>query len=97
MARLTNHKVISVGDLVQIVRARACCAEHTGWGHVFRVKKIETDDYACHYCKKDVGIMTVAWGEGLSGAEISRLKRIPPLDEIESWDENFKLDHREPA
>ena len=91
-----TDRAIAVGDLVQIVRARTCCAEHTGWGKCFRVAEIHDIALYCCYCKTELPKQVYAFGEG-SGAEIHRLKRIPPLDELESLDHEHKLDVRQPA
>jgi hypothetical protein len=89
-------KPISVGDLVVIVRLRECCPENSMIGLIYRVKSLRNDAYRCHYC----GLphdrrFTVAWGEGEVGANVERLKRIPPLSELES--EKQKEDLREPV
>ena len=82
-----SNKPISAGDLVQIVRNRRCgCTTYMGL--VFVVKSIATSAKGgyCHLCLGDtypVGTVRAEtpWG-GYS--ELSRLKRIPPLDELES-------------
>jgi hypothetical protein len=89
-------KPISVGDLVVIVRLRECCPENTKLGLIYRVNSLRTAEYACHYCgKPHGGQWTVAWGEGNVGANVVRLKRIPPLSDLEG--ERTQEDIREPA
>lgn len=91
-------KPISVGDLVVIVKSRECCPERSRFGFIFMVERIETDEFRCTYCKKDhLGLRTIAWGSGKTGADISRLKRIPPLGELENSEWADKLDTRQPA
>jgi hypothetical protein len=89
-------KPISVGDLVQIIRERICCQHETAWGHVFVVSKITKELCLCSYCGKDIGLQVIAWTEDINeGAELMRLKRIPPLSELEG--ERIEGNIREPA
>jgi hypothetical protein len=89
---------IKVGDLVQIVRARECCPQHTAWGLIYTVTKIKTTVYKCCFCDtryNNNNPSTMVWGEGTIGASPHRLKRIPPLDELEG--QRTEEDLREPA
>ena len=83
-----DMKPIAVGDLVQIVRQRKCCPEETRWGFTFIVESIQhSESWRCSHCGMTMQADTVAWGGGpKSGAALSRLKRIPPLEELESND-----------
>ena len=78
---------IKVGDLVQVVRPRFCCPDKTRWGKVFVVGSIGLGpQYQCPYCNSYYTAETsCAWevDSTFKGCELSRLKRIPPLDELE--------------
>lgn len=74
---------IKVGDLVQIVRARYCCPEKTAWGHIFVVDAITTANSICIYCGRELGLQATAWTGDWCAAEVERLKRIPPLSELD--------------
>ena len=76
---------IKVGDLVVVIKPRECCPERSNLGFIFRVAKITHGEVYCCYCKRDhKDIMTAVWADdGVSGASLPRLKRIPPLDELE--------------
>lgn len=82
------NEPIKVGDLVQIVRAKPCGCRN-GLGAIFVVSSITTgaDGHVCRVCH-------FVWGQdrgGVSGIngyfdfciDPKRLKRIPPLDELE--------------
>ena len=74
-------KPISVGDLVQVVKPRVCCGDASGLGKVFKVGGFHTGSF-CMAC----GIVAVDVAEiagDFRSCEISRLKRIPPLEELD--------------
>ena len=78
---------IKVGDLVQVIKQASCgCHEHLG--HVFVVEEVLpawADGY-CTKCRRTIipsGEMVAAWPDW-GYTELSRLKRIPPLSELES-------------
>jgi hypothetical protein len=89
-------KPISVGDLVVVVRGMPCCGALTKRnGLFFKVSAISPDNgAACDSCGKIGGEMHAKDENGLR-FDISRLKRIPPLSELES--EKRDEDLREPA
>lgn len=80
-------KPISVGDLVQVVRPSFCCGSLTELGKTFRVEELQEARWT--YC-------TECNARGLPGGVIARgtspyvsfintrLKPIPPLEELES-------------
>ena len=77
-------KPISVGDLVQIVRPALCCGSTNYLGWMFKVSDIATTGTSrCTYC--GVSDRTVDAQDAVDGlwTDIKRLKRIPPLDELE--------------
>lgn len=73
---------ISVGDLVQVVRA-GCCEDHTG--KVGKVEHAYSGAGNCPSCGADhLGAPSVLLdGIPRAGFRISWLKRIPPLSELE--------------
>ncbi len=89
-------KPIAVGDLVQVVKQRRCCVERTKWGDIYQVSAISSGVFQCIYCGKisDV-LIDVAYDDAGDCCEIDRLKRIPPLDELEGQSTEEKL--KEPA
>ena len=87
-----RDRPIAVGDLVQVVRPTPCCGNETALGITYRVvSKNSAWRYACIYCgaslEGDVADKMLGFG-----ALVSRLKRIPPLDELEGerTDETLK-------
>ena len=76
---------IKVGDLVMIVKVRECCPEHTAWGLPYRVIRIQHGRFRCSFCNKEHDRkLTIAWGSGTVGADLLRIKKIPPFPELES-------------
>jgi hypothetical protein len=101
-----SDKPISVGDLVVVVRPtpHGC---HGGVGHVFQVTNIRQPrvnavgivNVKCHWCgfrvqQKWNGRALMAEG-GEAAVALRRLKRFPPLPELES--ERTEENIREPA
>lgn len=87
---------IKVGDLVMVVCGSACCdSRHTnGW--IFVVDNFYTGDFgACRNCgKRGRGTLARRAGDK-DGWDLPRLKRIPPLPELEG--QRTQEDIREPA
>ena len=81
---------IQVGDLVQVIYPLPCCKANGSFGLIFIVKHIERST-RCPLCKMDTshefraGNAEVGIGNGFV---LSRLKKIPPLSELE--DTNIK-------
>ena len=76
---------IQVGDLVVVVRQRRCGCYSKSYGAVFEVADIRAaDDYRYYGCDHlsylEVGAEST---NKQHFVEISRLKRIPPLSELE--------------
>ena len=90
-----SDRPIQVGDLVQIIRARGCCPDHTSWGYTFVVSKIMDSNWVCLYCGKEHERLLCAFEKDTCIAETRRLKRIPPLEELEGQRTEEKL--KEPA
>ena len=87
---------IKVGDLVQVVRGVPCCGGFNKLGVTFKVVRFLTlSGRICGWC----GVTTTrnnACGSGMvSGYDVARLKRIPPLEELEG--ERTEETLREPA
>lgn len=76
---------IAVGDLVVIVRPRECGCT-TAIGRVFRVSGLITDFHHCKNCGHKTWPRKYLLATGFEdhGYSLNRLKRIPPLDELES-------------
>ena len=82
---------IAVGDLVVVVKPTMCCGNRTRLGHIFRVNYLgpsPTKHLRCVYCANRERVLvyvspfqSVPTGDGYP---LERLKRIPPLDELES-------------
>jgi hypothetical protein len=92
---------IKVGDLVVVVRPRRCgCAHSIGW--VFKVASVAPSPRGgyCAMCGKDTfepGTLR-AYNEAADGySELSRLKRIPPLGELEGAEVREALPDRIPT
>ena len=85
----SNQRPIAVGDLVAVVRLKPC--GHGQPGFIFRVGQIRTTETGKHGCitcgasPKENGLIAVAVGHSHDSLSIPlwRLKRIPPLDELE--------------
>ena len=80
---------ISVGDLVVIVRASHCCGRDKTLGRIFTVEAISSTNYQCRRCKVITEASLCAWRDGWV-VPLSRLKRIPPLAELEQTTEQEK-------
>lgn len=91
------ERPIAVGDLVQVVRPRPCCPEKSRLGGTFTVTAIRDGAWLeCAFCHKvadaDTAELSAFPGRWI---ERFRLKRIPPLDELEG--QRIQEDLREPA
>src|SRR5690348_13823936 len=82
-------KPISVGDLVQVVRTPKCGCTTT-LGLIFRVASFTHEEWtACGTCRAEGGSKVLADSSinspngGTYGFETHRLKRIPPLEELD--------------
>lgn len=94
-----SERPIQVGDLVQVIKAQPCCGSIGTVGQVFVVKNIRQPrggGSSCSYCfaVSFKGLFAEGKQDG-SLTHLSRLKRIPPLDELEGQKTEEKL--KEPA
>jgi len=76
------NKQISVGDLVMVVKPSLCCGNNEYNGVIFLVAEISTHLAACGVCGRESEELR-AFKNDDAGYLISRLKRIPPLSELE--------------
>src|SRR5689334_9021055 len=78
-----SDRPISVGDLVQVVRPTPCCGQFSGRYPFFRVGGIKSGYWECAICG-EYRTANAAQVEGVAYyADLHRLKRIPPLSELE--------------
>ncbi len=80
---MTDRAAIQVGDLVQVVRPTYCCGYDKNVGKVATVSRLPRPTQRCPSCRH---IATASDSVVLSDDlcyERSRLKRIPPLSELE--------------
>lgn len=90
------NRPIQVGDLVQVVKPMHCCGGTNDLGRVFVVHEFYTDGSFCSNCgTPSNGELILFDSVGEDGAHPHRLKRIPPLEELEGQRTEEKL--REPA
>ena len=78
---------IKVGDLVMVVRGRYCCGHETGHeGSIFTVTRFYTPNprfEKCKFCDRpDVEMGAYGLPQRMS-IDVYRLKRIPPLSELD--------------
>ena len=71
---------IKVGDLVVVVRPRTCCGNMKAIGRLFVVQSF--GDFSWCECGQKQH-WSVAYLDDWYRCEVSRLKRIPPLSELE--------------
>lgn len=90
-----SDKPIQVGDLVQVVRPTLCCGQTKAIGMIYQVVSFNSmKSYKCDSCGGITNLLVADRGFGW-GANVCRLKRIPPLSELESRRTEEVL--REPA
>ena len=78
-----NNRPIQVGDLVQVVRGMPCCGAVTPMqGHIFKVTGFKETKGKCKNCSARANGWMSAKG-GMFPIDVPRLKRIPPLSELE--------------
>jgi hypothetical protein len=82
---------IKVGDLACVVRAAPCCGSSVAIGTIFRVSEVANEDGACGTCGA-ASVDVQAYETDQYAYLVTRLKRIPPLEELEGEkrDENLK-------
>ena len=75
---------IAPGDLVVVVKPVPCCGHSGSVGETFRVKELAHVRWHCVRCGKVHDASLVARRVGHPWVYLlARLKRIPPLDELE--------------
>lgn len=81
-----DDRPIQVGDLVQVIKPSLCCNNITYLGDIFVVSAMEKkSSRRCLNCgKKYEPTIVVEGHQSGIGAFLYRLKRIPPLSELES-------------
>ena len=87
-------KPISVGDLVVVVRGTKCCGAGRHVGKIFKVTGFIDQGYiACSACGRVRSVqLRTAFGISIHpGYDVNRLKRIPPLSELEGERTEEKL------
>lgn len=87
-------KPISEGDLVVVAYPTPCCGSTYGMGWIFRAGPKGTS-YSCVKCGASLAELTFDGAPNGLMTRASRLKRIPPFDELEG--EKTQEDIREPA
>lgn len=88
-------KPISVGDLVQVIKPRPCCGLPDTLGRILTVTRVAKKFLRCTSCgERRPNVNAFLLSDNLS-YEALRLKRIPPLSELESEKNDSKL--AEPA
>ena len=96
-----SARPIAVGDLVMVVKPPLCPKnQDSAIGHIFCVDEIalSAPDRVCPSCFVRHSFLDntlLARPAGEAGFALSRLKRIPPLDELEGQRTEEKL--KEPA
>ena len=89
-----SDRPIQVGDLVMVVKAIPCCGTIGQWmGKIFTVVAF-APTWTCAKCKKTT-FATAAMIDSHWRQPLVRLKRIPPLEELEGQRTEEKL--KEPA
>lgn len=86
---------IKVGDLVMVVRATQCCGNVAANGWTYIVRRLVPGPFVCYGCRKSSNEPSAFGAPDGSMVRLSRLKRIPPLSELEG--ERTQEDIREPA
>ena len=85
-----KDKPISVGDMAMVIKLKSCCRKGQ-LGFIFTVSKISIGVARCTHCGAQHESLFAYSGEIENGrarcVRIDRLKRIPPLDELETTKE----------
>lgn len=93
---------IQVGDFVVVVKPTKCSCPQNGLGRIFKVSAINPGSSDWWFCPTCGGKFKKLVGEGPSAVDedgkqrgLHRLKRIPPLEELEG--QRTQEDMKEPA
>lgn len=73
---------IKAGDLVMVVKPTRCCESSHAIGKVFLVTSVGIETCNCLICGKEERMVVALVSTGLRG-DITRLKKIPPLSDLE--------------
>ncbi len=87
--------MIQVGDLVQVVRPTSCCGSDVSIGKIFIVAEFSDRLGKCKICGYIDDKIFARSGETLTNGkhqayQVDRLKRIPPLSELEARNERLE-------
>lgn len=82
--------LIEVGDLVRVATAASCCGNNAAIGKIFIVEAIGKVMTRCARCKK-LAVVVCALLAGHCAVPVTRLRRIPPLSELESQDTHEEI------
>lgn len=89
-------KPIAVGDLVMVVKPTECCGVFSPKAHIFVVARIKPSYWRCVHCGRSGFGESMAWlDDNTQCFAVFRLKRIPPISELEGVQSEEKL--KEPA
>jgi hypothetical protein len=83
---------IEVGDLVVVWRLTPCCgkgAERVG--QIFLVRSFTTAANCCHFCGRSRTELLARGPDGFRPIRLSRLKRIPPLADLDREDRREEI------
>jgi len=82
---------IKAGDLVMVVKPLSCCGRFDGVGFIYTVTGLPSHKLSrCGYCGiVEDSINELKLSDG-SVCEISRLKKIPPLSDLEDVETHSK-------
>lgn len=88
-----SERAIAIEDLVRVALPRLCCGSTETIGYVFTVTEFGTTD-ECGICGAKYPPRRAAFGEGMDGLGIvvERLRRIPPLPELEGAQHTTELE-----
>ena len=89
-------KPISVGDLVQVVKETPCCRCGDSLGKTFVVEEISNlIPTLCKFCGSDRDGLAARISGAIEWCDLYRLKRFPPLSELEGAKTEEKLREKE--
>lgn len=92
---MSDH--IKAGDMVVVVRPRACCGATDALGMVFKVKEVRYQTTAgCPFCRVAATGFLAIRPDGRGGL-ISRVKKIEPLPDEDEIDTSAPIKTPAPA
>lgn len=80
---------IKPGDLVMVVKPMACCGNPSALGMTFHILSIVKMDCWCIHCGDNRNIVRAE--SPLGFGDVSRLKKIPPLTELEDITTDYPI------